>query len=147
MGEARAAVLRSRQLQAEYPPDQAEAWRADDLLAEIADAAGDEPAALDHLRAARAGYLAHPHHWEQQARLWDERLALLAGGQGAALLDDLPARGWDKLVPALRAVLAGRRDLDRLGDDHRLDYRGFAILTRLARVIDQPAPADAEGAA
>ncbi len=62
------------------------------------------------------------------------------------MLDDLPARGWDRLVPALRAVLAGQRDLGRLGDEHRLDYRDFAILTRLARVIGQPAPADAEGA-
>jgi tetratricopeptide (TPR) repeat protein len=137
LGEAGAAVQRGMQLRAGYPSDQAAAWEADDLLAEIADAAGKEAAALVHRRTARAAYLAHPHHWEQHARLWDERLARLAGGEGAALLDELPARGWDRLVPALRVVLAGGRDLDRLGDEHRLDYRDFAILSRLAGVIDQ----------
>lgn len=131
-------------------------WTTYNILAGIADAKGDAPAARDWRRKERAAYVAFPGHWANLSRQWGQVVQAVA--QAARLrMDGLPARpalppdldaalqqfaehGWTAVVAALRAILAGARDADALADAHNLDGEDYLIVCKTLEALAGGAP-------
>ena len=125
----------------------AEPWKTFNILARIERESGNDAAARQARHKAMQAYLAYRRAGGESRVPSGKLCAAVAQDPGAVAEQlanlqretDLPA--WQRaLIPALRAVLAGSRDV-RLADDPNLDYDDAVELLLLIESLDKAAGA------
>jgi tetratricopeptide (TPR) repeat protein len=131
-----------------------EIWKDYSVLAQITQARGDETAARDWRRKARAAYVAFPGHWArlqgQYGALVRAIAAAMQGEQKAldflsTMYPQMEAGGsdWHAMPEAIRQLLTGARDLDEIADALALGGTQYLLLSKALEILEGggvPAP-------
>lgn len=144
LAEARQLAEEALQLRQTLDPAAAEIWNIYNILAKIADRQNDPEAARTYrrqARAAKANYAGTQYELQRRAKLILLTVMAVAEPERLPDLETELARyheanGWGNLVAAIRQILAGERDEDRLLDP--LDLEDSMIILAILRGIADP---------
>jgi hypothetical protein len=145
--EAETWARKAQKIREDLNDPSSEIWKTYSILAQIAQARGDETAARDWRRKERAAYVAFPGHWARLQGQYGELVrAIAAAMQGeqkaldflSTMYPQMEAGGsdWHAMPEAIRRLLAGARDLDEIADALDLQRAQYLLLTKALEILE-----------